>query len=331
MPTFGGAYRSKVRKVTAKQYVSDRTTSTVTGKSAITQSRQQPADYLKTLMSPHAFRGVKIPDLACYPTCTFSEVDTFTWNAATSGTVADSGNLMVVGLCGQSFNQIGVIGGKMNTQARLTSTLLNTRYRAVRLVSAEVIVTYTGNGDTNQGLITCGYRPAGVTHVYKATAVAGTTDLSVGWSETGSAGSYKDYFDSYRGPLKLGASIIYKPVDSQSFEFQDQIGYTTSSDRVAQVARLNYTNEGSATAFGKDGFGSIYCVIENPGANCQFNVTVTTNFEAIPLDENQTEVVTNSPSNSGALSASLQAVSGVASGGPSSSAGDRMRLAKTLR
>jgi len=213
---------------------------------------------------------------------------------------------------------------------------ITARYRACRLVSASAEVTYVGNGDGNQGLISASYVPFGKHFETAAGAITPNVTVADVSMQT-SVPTIKDYNDSYTGPLSKGASAFYKPVDANSFRYV----YPLSSTQVRYpswyiVSSPGLTGEvplSTAFANASNGYGFFIFTLEGQdktAGQVQFDVKINTNWESIPLDDDTDYVISASPTNSNAIDAGLGVASSTPSAGDNKTASERAAIAKLV-
>lgn len=334
--SFGRNKGGVTRKRFASDYALDRTTSYFSNSAKTTPSRQKPSDYVKTLLSPHTYKGMKIPDLACYPSTTYCEDEHVTWQySGTSG-----GDLLFVGLTSQCFYSIvhsttDATPSTFGTQANILTGDMSSRFGSSRLVSAEAKVTFIGNGDNNQGLISCAYVPYGKVLFFQTGVITPGVTSTVGNMDA-SILNIKDYNDSYTGPLKNGASVYYKPVDSNSFAYKPVFGPTTGrvpSRAQAVTPGIGSGNSASSMANFADGWGYFVFAIDGQSTTAGaalFDVKITLNFEALPTDDDTDYVMSASPTNSNSIDVALAIASATPLSGDANSAAERLKIAKLV-
>jgi len=71
--------KPSLKRRRGNEYALERQTSYFKNASTVNPSRQKPSDYVKSLLAPSNFKGMKIPDLSCYPTTTHSEEEHIIW------------------------------------------------------------------------------------------------------------------------------------------------------------------------------------------------------------------------------------------------------------
>jgi len=332
--------RNKVVKRSAASMAAQQLTTQVFSNGNVTANNQQPADYLKSLLAPHKYKGMKIPDMATYPSVTFTEERTATY------TPANVNGLLLVGLAPQAWIQTvaPIVASTAVELSAVSSLTLSSKYKAMRLVSAELQGVFTGRGEANQGTVVCGYKPFGWQHSRGSNgssiqAVFNTGTTVVGASGTlpyVTANAFRGTFDTYSGPASEGFSVVYKPVDSAALNYQDVA--TVNVADTAQIVNANYTSDqgvitdGAHNSLGKKGWGSFYVAFDSCDAStAQFQFTICLNWEAIPLDEfSSIDIVTDSPTNISALSTAVSAISSISTGGSASAADTRTRLANSI-
>jgi len=346
MVTYGGNKRFSSRQRSASTFARERKTSEIINQSHITPSKQQPTDYPKALLAPHIYKNIKIPDLTCYPSTTFTEEEHLSWLPGP----LTGGESMYIGLtpgvwvttihptvlAASGISPAIPVAGSYGSQQNIIAQKLHTRYKAARLVSAMASITYIGNGDSNQGLVTCSYVPFGKAAAFTSTAlVPGTSPV---WNGEFDRVLIKDYVDSYQGPLKNGAVVFYKPVDSNSFRYVNL--FDNSFARSASQASSNgagSSGQGSVTVEGlfsnqSNGFGYFVFNLEGESRDFSaFDVKIVANWEAIPNDDDTDAVITASPTNAAAASAGLSLASVTPTAGSTAILTERASLARSIR
>lgn len=183
---------------------------------------QPKGDYARTLIDPFGVSGVRIPDLSCYPTATYRCEKQLSWVPQYS-TTTDSSTAMVIDLCPEPQYQLlngpestipGVRRAANPPQTAVPnyigdlSTGLQTRFDRARLVSAAVIVRYSGNDTECQGSIAI------------VNECGSVLDANLNIANNVTAGTVSDPTQQkvfYKGPLKNGAIAVYRPLDSAAF------------------------------------------------------------------------------------------------------------------
>jgi len=214
------------------------------GKHVVKQGR---TDYAMSLIDPFKRIDCRIPDMACYETVTFTnEVHQLMEITSVNQTGSTNNCVAVISLIpggGIQFFQgdqaagAGNISTSANAKIVPGSTHTTTRYKAARLVSAGVKVTFAGDNTQTRGEIIGAFIPADYKVKYSdgAIAVSGT-GLTNGLPNTTnydlrSATAIKSLTANYcEGPLKAGMVVRYKPQDIMSF---DMVGvYPTGTEQV---------------------------------------------------------------------------------------------------
>nr|QXP07792.1 MAG: putative capsid protein [Arizlama virus] len=175
--------------------------------------QQNPGAYAATLIDPFNFKGIRIPDLACYPTCTFSLETSLTWVPVTAGDDTNTTALVVdLNRDPQYQAMQGSSGGHAGNRVGAAvpiATNLSALYKSSRLVSAGVVVKFAGNDSNCKGAISIvnypGFDAIGVT-LNKTTTYAN----EVNYPERS--------VNFYYGPVREGAAAYYRPVDTSCFE-----------------------------------------------------------------------------------------------------------------
>lgn len=314
--SFNRKYISKKRS--AADLAQDLYTNEVVIQNAPAPSSQKPGDYIKTLLDPLNIQGVKIPDLSCYTTCTHREEVTFEW---TPSTTTDK---LYVGLTGQGWYTTAKEGGNVVTLNNIVSTDLRTRYNGTRLVSAGLLLEFVGDGDTNKGVIAATFCPFG----QKAISGAAATAIGTSYGLDTHA-KISQWIDSYVGPLKHGAFITAKPLDSGSAMFRPcRVLNDTGTHSTANLNGGGYYGN-----FGDNllGWGHFAVSVKNlDTSTCQFQCKLVLNFESLLVDDTIDVPVTTSPINTAAYSAGMAIASALPSAGPSGSQIAKASVAKSV-
>lgn len=346
---FGGGGKTVYRRRTANEFVRERLTHKAFHTNPISPSRQLPEDYLKSLLAPHAYKGVKIPDLSCYPSTTFSEEEHITWIPSPS-IPRGCGDILGIGLKpGVTYEKItskatigvntGLVVGSLTELDHIISTDLQPKFRAARLVSACASVTYTGNGDTNRGTITCSFVPFGKnydSYINTTAAVAAAPGTIASGIDT-NISLIKDYIDSYQGPLKYGASVCYRPTDTNSLRYVPVTTRGALNQVVAYGSNVSTAtsqgNTGTSSSNLSCGYGYFIFALEGfdeSTSNVQFDVKIVANWEAIPMDDDTDAVIAASPVNGNATAAAFAVGSAFPSTGSATLLADRTNIARSL-
>ena len=129
-------------------------------------SHQKRTDYAATLIDPFLRINARVPDLSCYPTATYRTEFHQVVNILNSATIENT-KMLVVDMHPDAY--IYYYQGESGTnpgQLRLTSdrtqlsSSVATKYKAARLVSAMMKVSYAGNDTTTEGAIYGAYFPS---------------------------------------------------------------------------------------------------------------------------------------------------------------------------
>ena len=169
---------------------------------------QAAGTYIKTLVNPESHSSCNIPDLASYPTQTFTvsqEIALTTSNGSCALAINLSGRPTFVGYTAPTAASYNVAGTSVNDFDAFTN--INATYRAVRLVAASLRIEYQGSDASNQGIV------VGTTY--------STFSNLAGEQQDPSANTYDGQRNSrqtYVGPAKSGVYLTYRPTDSSSFK-----------------------------------------------------------------------------------------------------------------
>lgn len=274
----------------------------LTIESASSVGMQKSGAYAATLIDPFNHRGIRIPDLACFPTATHSSEYSFLWAPSFATATASNTNALVIDLgpVGGGYAQFvqgvgstapGVVGARNTTSqkpggggvgaATLTASF-DTRFSSARVVSAGVLVQFCGGDADSKGTISVVTVPAsGVDQLVGQAWVNGTTDPGVNVSSP----LLRRVF--YTGPLVDGCYATYRPMDGSSFNMVN--GAASNNSFGAFVVSL----EGTAVTGG--------------GLCPEMFVKVIVNYECITADntygQENLSVVVDGAATEGALNA----------------------------
>jgi len=179
--------------------------------------QQQPRGlYAASLLDPWNHKNVKIPDLSCYPTTTFTATTEFLWKPVYDSTGATSTTALYFDITatgaqwqyakGYESNSNG--GNRTGAVSKLISTAGRALYRASRPVSAGIRIRFAGNDTNSEGQISMVAEPG---------FYGGTSDGNAASTWFNAIMNPQQTKSYYIGPQKEGASAIYKPLDSQAF------------------------------------------------------------------------------------------------------------------
>jgi len=254
-------------------------------------ARQERTDYAATLVDPNLEINCRIPDLACYPTCTFKS-EYHQPIVIDAGATSTNNQVFYVGLhtlptvTMYQGTKSAVVGGpgsiSTNTGKNFSigDSGANTRYKAARLVSAMARLSFAGKDTETEGSIQAAFLP-------KRYA---TTCNNLGAVTFYSATTVDQVPDYYSGPLRNGAVVRYKPTDADSFN-------------MATVALST-----SATT-DPDYFGSFVFIVNPGAASTTMQLDIVMNWEGIPLKNNVGVEVAVSGADPGALAHGLNSAS----------------------
>lgn len=264
--TYGGQNKKAYKKY---KYNQGTDLALATTHYVVNQSR---ADYALTLVDPWAKLDCRIPDLACYPTATFTIDHVFEWNPDVTTVAAANSQLLRVGMHGSSFgcfypafNVTGGVSGDVKGFSALPSMPsgitggIATLYKSARVVSAGIKVTWAGNDSNTTGTIYCTYVPGDATSVVAARPVL--YDTAAAWTSVN---------EHYMGPMRLGCIARFKPHDTGAFDMK-----TTAAITAADASTYPQ-------------FGDFYVAV-NPGTGVtglKFNVQLSINYEGLVTGNN---------------------------------------------
>lgn len=180
---------------------------------------QHAGKYAASLIDPWIYQDVRIPDLACYPTVTYTAQTEFLWQPVNSSGATDS-KVLIVDLNANPQWQLANGLGGASPGTRISSpgpiiTNASTRFSSGRVVSAGIRVKFAGNDANSQGQInvvsytsTLGSYGAGGAILNNGTVAAAVNTPT----------TQRQF---YSGPLRDGCMATYRPLDSASFEMTD--------------------------------------------------------------------------------------------------------------
>lgn len=288
--------------------------------SKIFNARQARTDYAATLINPELNLNARIPDLACYPTTTWTSRYSQPITINNADQVANN-QLLVFNLnsCPR-FNGYngenraasagtGTVGGPTALLTPITIgeslVTLGGKFKAARLVSAMVKMTFAGQDNATEGSIFATYLPTDWDILAAKATWAGGNDICY------SSAKWANCPDYYFGPMKNGACVRYKPCDSESFDMR------------------SITVNGSV----KDHFGTI-AIYVNPSATIAavtFELEISLNWEGIIFSEITGVPVGISGADPGALAHGLNAAGGSATAFPATPSGWMKNVDTVLR
>ena len=245
----------------------------------------QPATkYAASLIDPFKYRGVRIPDLACHPSVTYSlEFDT------TITLVSGANDGIIIPLCGNAgIKDYNNSSGAMSAQVGLgTVSTVATSYSQSRIVSAQCVVKFAGDNNQQSGSIVCAFIQAGDS---SGSGGFNNVAMSSRWLDQGAtlglasnekliSGVPSDNPEltkrrnSYLGPITDGCILQYRPADADDFIYRQT------------------TNGVNATSFNSVPIFNINCGFVvgirgvTPTQGRTFTVSVIVNCEALPVDD----------------------------------------------
>nr|QXP08172.1 MAG: putative capsid protein [Arizlama virus] len=270
---------------------------------------QPPEDYAKSLLNPWLELNAKIPDLSSFPTSTFRAETNYVWNVTPSAATTDDNTILIVDLAETLgfFHCQGVsqttaanrgdytTGSLVSSNITLGAVLLANYYDQFRVVSAGMKIKFADNDDNTKGIIwgttfgTCAetlqnatnYSASPWTRVKQGSAV----DLS-------SATNWNAARNMYSGPIVDGLTLRYQPASGTSF-LMIKPEITNSTDQKFNFGRFAVMVNGLTD-----------------GTPVTLHCSMVVNIEAIPLSgQIPNNAIYNSPANSAALEAGLNAIS----------------------
>ena len=278
--------------------------------------KQGRSDYAQTLINPFARIDCRIPDMACYDTCTFTNeyhqmvpitaVSTATTanNCGITVALKPGGVIQYWQACSGVLATNGALSAYSGAVARPGEGNTFTRYKSARLVSAAIKIQFAGADTETGGEIIGAFYPAD----YK---VIIDSDGTVKWDGSGltnglpattnysiqNPSQLKAMTSNYsEGPLKNGVYVRYKPQDSLSY------------DMVAPyvMAAAEY-----------DTFGTFVCLVA-PKVDTQVQIDVVLNYEGIVINNDLGLASATSAADPGALAHGINAAGRSASCFPAS-------------
>lgn len=188
----------------------------------IYDARQKRTDYACTLIDPELRLGVRIPDLACYQTATFTTE--YHQPLSIDNSTGTTNNCLFTVMTGAGCPTVwfhqgshGTVPGDLTTGAGGEIVIGDTqanyqaKYKSCRLVSASVRISYAGNDTTTEGTIMGTFLPSD----WNLLVPAAPNNIAYYTPQ-----QWKDLPDYYSGPLRNGVVIRYKPHDALSFDMQ---------------------------------------------------------------------------------------------------------------
>lgn len=279
--------------------------------------RQGRTDYALSLIDPFKRIPVRIPDLACYETVTFTNEYHGQWKVSPTSAATDTGNnILLVGLHPGGWmdtiagNGAGTNAANPRIHWQPGSSNTAGRYKAARLVSAAIKITYSDSDTSTAGEIIANFIPSDYAVIFKpdgsavipwnGTAPAGglntsglpstsnydlTGDPGLGGSKLKAlCGNY------YEGPLRNGCYVRYKPQDSDSFDMTF-VPRASQSDNIAN----------------KFGCFLIEALPAITSGTVSFQVDFVANYEGILLNNDLGIIAGVSMSDPGALAHGINA------------------------
>lgn len=173
-------------------------------------SVQQPGEYARCLLDPENSPCVSIPDEASYPTTLFTVKQEIALGAAAAG--GSNGIRISLSTVPQYETENTATSTDLAYTYNATvpvdsGTNIQSTYRGCRLVAASCRAEFIGNDTNNKGIVV-------------ATSVArnfGNADLDLDDTLPTAYSVHRNYRETIVGPVKDGAVVLYRPVDSMSF------------------------------------------------------------------------------------------------------------------
>lgn len=172
-------------------------------------SVQQPGEYARCLLDPENSPCVSIPDEASYPTTLFTVKQEIALPASAAG--GSNGIRVTLGPVpiyetesGASTDLVYAYSAAVSVDA--VTNIQNT-YRGCRLVAASCRAEFIGNDTNNKGVVV-------------ATSISrnfGNAEFDLDDTLPGAYAVHRNYRETIVGPVKDGAVVLYRPVDSMSF------------------------------------------------------------------------------------------------------------------
>jgi hypothetical protein len=260
---------------------------------------QPPSKYAATLLDPFRFRGIRIPDLACHPSVTYSlEYDT-TITLIPGSSVAGNYDGIIIPLCGNPGfkyyqNTSGVMTGSTTSVTAAQTCFGNasnvaSSYSQSRIVSAQVVVKFAGDDNAQAGSIVGAFVQAADT---LGSAGQANTVLTSRWLDQGHSAASANLANliegtptdnpeflkrrqAYMGPITDGLILQYRPADADDFIYRQ-----TSNG-------VNQTSFGAGAPIFNINCGFVFGIRGVPAlAPRVFTMSVVVNFEALPVDDN---------------------------------------------
>lgn len=231
-------------------------------------SIQQPGQYVQCLMDPEKSSACSIPDESSYPTSLYTITQEIDVTAVVPAANLCHGIKVNLGADPKFFlENIASSSDGTYTYNSATAfdaaTSVQANFQGARLVAASCRVEFSGNDANNQGLVL-------------ATALArSSTTSTLGLEDTASPVSLtaqRNSRETYVGPVKDGATCIYRPVDSASFRMQ----LTTNSTEVYGQFIFHFTKISTSaqiTAYVTMHYEGLTKVVTSSSSNYQPEVT----------------------------------------------------------
>lgn len=200
--------------------------------SSMVDSVQKPAAYAATLLDPFTFKGVRIPDLSCFPTATLNTEVTGLWSPVV--TAANNTQAFVFDLCPDGGGQCQLVLGENSSgtkgnrdtagtnfisgstgKANFTASVQD-RFAAARLVSAGIKVEFAGNDSTTKGSLNIVALTSNGVDVSGDAAASTTYWSNITEPLLAVTAPYKRR-NFYAGPAYKGVHGTYRPMDGGSF------------------------------------------------------------------------------------------------------------------
>jgi len=224
-------------------------------------SVQQPGAYAKCLLDPEHSSPVSIPDEANYPTTVFTTTSEFDIPLTT---ILGAGIRM--NLHAATFYELESAASTDGTYAYGSAvpvaweTSFRANYQAVRLVACSLRIEYAGTDAANSGIITA--------TTFARSSTLANLQVEPTTMFLSNQTTQRNCRDTYVGPAKDGANLIYRPVDSASFRL---------------VLADNAT----------DPFGAFQVHISKATAGAQYTGYLTMHWEGLSKNPTSTTILTN--------------------------------------
>lgn len=290
-------------------------------------AHQKRTDYAVTLIDPFLRVNARIPDLSCYPTATYRTEYHQVVSIVNSANSNENTKMLVVDLHpdsyiyfyqGEGAGPAGTPGSLRNTSSSTQiSSSVSSKYKAARLVSAMMKVSYAGNDTTTEGAISGAYFPSDWQiqggYPFDNTGPSTTRNPDICYA----ASKWLGCSDYYTGPMKNGVVLRMKPQDIDAFNMR-QIS-------VQDPLTTPHTTKGSP-------FGAFIVYVDPTTTTAiKFQVDIVLNWEGIVLNNDAGVPIGISGADPGALAHGINAAGASATAFSATSASWAKHVDQVLR